>query len=388
MSKLFTAILVVAVLVGFSQTLEVQPLANPAAPGSLQPNWSAAPDGSPLLSWVEPSKSGALLRYAIRRGSAWSEPRTVVANRHFFRHPAEVPEVLAVSDHQWMAHWVEAPAEGSDAEYVYVSSSSDGVRWTPPAMAHKDRSPVEHGLASMAANANGEISLFWLEMPKGEDGPGYLMRTVVDASGKEVKEERLDPDVCECCPTAVARTAQGLLVAYRGRTPANIRDILTLRLENGQWSKPKVLHADNWSLNACPTNAASVAAKGNRAAVAWYTGAQNSPRVEVAFSRDNGTTFDAPVVVSTGHAFGYASVALDEAGWAIVSWLEDNPGGSTRVLARSVTAAGAPGPVIALAEGGKSTLGYPRVFGSSAGAFIAWGNAKPGIETARFDRKK
>ena len=154
MSKLFTALLVAAVLVGFSQTLEVQPLANPAAPGSLQPNWSAAPDGSPLLSWVEPSKSGALLRYAIRRGSAWSEPRTVVANRHFFRHPAEVPEVLAVSDHQWMAHWVEAPAEGSDAEYVYVSSSSDGVRWTPPAMAHKDRSPVEHGLASMAANAD------------------------------------------------------------------------------------------------------------------------------------------------------------------------------------------------------------------------------------------
>jgi hypothetical protein len=186
----------------------------------------------------------------------------------------------------------------------------------------------------------------------------------------------------------VARTAQGLLVAYRGRTPGNIRDILTLRLENGQWSKPKVLHADNWNLNACPTNAASVAAKGSRAAIAWYTGAQNSPRVQVAFSADNGTTFGPPVAVSTGHAFGYASVALDDAGTAIVSWLEDNPSGSTRVLARSVTAAGAPGPVMQLAEGGKSTLGYPRVFRSSAGAFIAWGNAKPGIQTASFDRKK
>jgi hypothetical protein len=94
------------------------------------------------------------------------------------------------------------------------------------------------------------------------------------------------------------------------------------------------------------------------------------------------------VVVSTGHAFGYTSVALDEAGWAIISWLEDNPGGSTRVLARWVTADGASGPVIELAEGGKSTLGYPRVFGSSAGAFIAWGNAKPGIQTASLDRKK
>jgi hypothetical protein len=70
---------------------------------------------------------------------------------------------------------------------VYVSSSTDGVHW--------------------------------LETPQGEDGPGYLMRTIVNSAGAEIREERLDPDVCSCCPTAVAKTAKGLAVAYCTHTP-------------------------------------------------------------------------------------------------------------------------------------------------------------------------
>lgn len=384
MKRLHLSLLIAVVLPVFGQTYRAGALANPSAPGSLQPNWSTTPDGSALLSWVEPTKDGSFaLRYAVRRGTNWSEPHTVATNRHFFHHPAEVPEVMALSDRQWMAHWVEMPDEANEAEYVYVSSSTDGVRWTTPVMAHKDRSAVQHGLASMAANSNGEVSLLWLETPKGEDGPGYLMRTVVDATGKEVKEERLDGDVCNCCPTAVTRTAKGLLVAYRAHTPADIRDIAVIRFENGKWSQPKIVNADNWNINACPTNAAAVAAKGDKVALAWYTGAQDSPRVQIAFSSDSGATFGKPTLVSTGHAFGYTSVALADDGSAFVSWLEDGPN-NTRVLARSVSAAGVAGPVVQVAEGGKAALGYPRIFHSAGGSFIAWGGGKAGakVQTA------
>lgn len=384
--RTFLGLFLVALTVpAFSQTFQAQPLPNPAAPGSLQANWSVTLDGSALLSWVEPSKDDSLtLRYAVRKGAAWSEVRTVAANRHFFRHPAEVPEVMQLNDHLWMAHWVENPGEESDAEFVHVSSSTDGIHWTAPLMAHKDRGQVQHGLASMAADAKGEISILWLFTPKGDDGPGYLMRTVVDATGKELKEERLDPDVCDCCPTAVARTAKGLLVAYRSRTPQDIRDIAITRLENGKWSPSQVIHADNWHINACPTNAASVSAKGDKVAVAWFTGAQNNPRVEIAFSSDSGATFGKTTVVSTGHAFGYTSVALDDEGGALVSWLEDGPK-ATRVLARSVSAAGVAGPAVQVAEAGRSALGYPKVFHSAAGNFIAWGSARPGSTSSKVE---
>lgn len=366
------------------QKLTAEPVPNPSAKGSLQPNWSTAQDGSAILSWIEPSKDGSYsLRYAVRKWTAWSEARTVAAHRHVFRHPAEIPEVIQAGDKLWLAHWVEMPQESSEAEYIYVASSTDGTHWSAPQMAHRDRLAVEHGLVSMTGGADG-ASLFWLETPKGEDGPAYLMRTVVDASGKELKEERLDSDVCSCCPTAVTRTAHGLLVAYRDHTPADIRDIAVLRFENEKWTPSKIVHADNWRLNACPVNAAAVAAKGNHVALSWFTEAQGAAKIQLVFSEDSGSTFSKPAVVSTGHAVGYTSVALDDDGGAIVSWLERKDAGSVRILVRKVTAAGAPGPVVEVAAGGKQALGYPRLVHGAGGTFIAWGGA--GVQVARLSK--
>jgi hypothetical protein len=357
-----------------AQSLSSSPFSNPAGPGSLQPNWSAAPDGAIVLNWIEPAKDGsASLRYAVRHGDSWSQPVTIAAHRHFFRHPAEVPEVMEMSGGHWLAHWVENQGD-SDAEFVYVSSSTDGTHWTPPLMAHHDRSPVQHGLVSMVENTGGGASVFWLEALKGEDGPVYLMRTVVDTSGKELNEERLDDDVCACCPTAVAKTTKGLVVAYRDHTPKDIRDIAVLRLENGHWSTSKTIYNDNWQIDACPVNAASIAARGDRVAIAWYTAAHDSSQVKIVFSTDGGVNFTKPVIVSTGHANGYASVILDDNGNATVSWLEQGSGG-TRVLVRAVAANGTPGPVLEIAKGDKSELGYPKLVRSANGTFIAWGGA-------------
>jgi hypothetical protein len=366
------------------QGFRAELLANPSADGSVQPSWSAAPDGSAILSWIEPVKNGEYsLRYAVRKGAAWSEARTVIAGRHFFRQPAEVPEVIQVSDKLWMAHWVENVKESSDAEYIYVSASVDGTHWSAPLMANRDRSAVQHGLVSMAASGPNEASLFWLETPKGDDGPGYLMRTVVDASGKSIKEERLDDDVCDCCPTAVARTGKGLIVAYRDHTPENIRDIAVLRLENGHWSTSKIVHADNWRLDACPVNAAAIAARGDHIALAWFTGATDPAKVQMLFSDDGGATLGKAIAVSTGPALGNTSLALADDGGAIVSWLERNASGDARLLVREISPAGVAGPVAQVAEGGKTPFGYPRIFHSAAGTFAAWGSGGK-LETAQL----
>ncbi len=365
----------------FSQTFSVNPITNPAGPGSLQPNWSVAPDGAAVFSWIEPATGGAFsLKYAVRKGGAWGPATTIAANRHFFRHPAEMPEVLAVVGGHWFAHWVESPGGDSDAEYVFVSSSTDGKNWTPPLQAHRDKSPVQHGLASMIANPDGGGSIFWLEALKGEDAPVALKRTIVDATGKEIREEVLQPDVCGCCPTAVTRTSKGLLVAFRAHTKDNIRDIAVTQLENGKWTAPKVVSADNWEIEACPTNAAAVKAQGDHVAVSWFTEADDMPRTLVAFSSDAGSSFTKPVLLSTGHSFGYTSLAMDDDGGAIVSWLEQSPDGA-KVMVRRVTAAGVAGPVVEVAKGGKMALGYPKLFHNGSETMIAWGSSKH-VETA------
>jgi len=375
--------LIVLLVLGASVAVfrKVDPIPNPTRAGSLQPNWSVTPEGDPLLSWIEPIDNDTFaLRYAVFEKRTWSEPHTVVANRHFFQHPAEAPAVMILEPGHWMAHWVENPDRTNDAEFIYVSSSTDGIHWTAPAMAHHDRSPVEHGLASMIGTGNGEASLIWLEAPKGDNGPAYLMRTIINSTGQEVAEETLDSDVCACCPTAVAKTSKGLLVAYRDHAPYDIRDISVIRFESGHWSQPQSVNEDNWILTACPVNAASVAAQGDHVVVAWFTSSHTAPRVLLVFSKDGGATFGEPILISTSRAYGYTSVVLNASGDAVVSWLEANEYGPADLMIRTITPGGKRGSAARVVNGEKSSLGYPRLVNSAAGTFIAWGGDK--IQTA------
>ena len=131
-----------------------------------------------------------------------------------------------------------------------------------------------------------------------------------------MKEELLAADVCECCPTAVTRTSSGLLLAFRGHTKDDIRDIAVTRFVSGRWTSPKIVYPDKWQVDACPVNAAAVTAKGDKVAVSWYTAAGNKPRVELSLSADAGATFSKAAVVSTGDAYGYTSIAMDNR-WGI-----------------------------------------------------------------------
>jgi hypothetical protein len=374
---------------GFAQTLKIDNQPNPSAATSLQAHWGTAPDGSPLLSWVETAKDGShTLRYATRRGAQWSEPHTVVSGRHLFRQPAESPAVVALADGSLIAQWVEMPSDSSEAEYLYVSASKDGLKWTAPAMAHQDKSPVQHALASLAPSGDHEASVVWLEALKGEDAPSTLKRTVVSADGKVVKEESLDTDVCTCCPTSIVKTAKGLLVAYRDHTPQEIRDIATVRFENGHWLPSKILSADKWQINACPVNGASAAARDSRVAIAWHTEGGGSARTQLVLSADAGATFAPPVRISTGKSLGHVSAALDEQGGAIVSWLEPAQGAEgVRLLVRAITSAGVAGPAAQVAQGSRLAIGYPRLLHSGNETWIAWGNTGTAkIQTARLTK--
>jgi hypothetical protein len=379
-------VLLAVAIAAAGQTIKVDLVPNPSGAGSLQAHWGATADGSALLSWLEKSKDGSLaLRYAMRRGAQWSEPRTIVANRQFFRQPAESPSVISFPNGSLLAEWVELPPGSGEAENLYVSASKDGIQWTAPVIAHRDRSPVQHALASMVASGDQEASLVWLEALKGEDAPSALKRTVVNNEGKVVKEETLDSDVCTC-PTSIVRTQKGLLVAYRDHTPQYIRDIAVIRFENGRWLPSKILNPDKWEINACPVNGAAAAARDNRIAIAWYTEAQDAPRTQLVFSTDGGATFATPFRLSTGNSFGHTSVVLDTQDNALVSWLEEGTGGEgVRLLARQVTSAGVAGPVLQVAQGSRSNMGYPRLLQAGGETWIAWGNSGiTKIQTARL----
>ena len=80
--------------------------------------------------------------------------------------------------------------------------------------AHQDHSPVQHGLASMIANPDGGASIFWLEALKGEDAPVSLKRTIVDASGKEVREEVIQATFAAAAPRRLREDFEGTAAGF------------------------------------------------------------------------------------------------------------------------------------------------------------------------------
>ena len=136
-------------------------------------------------------------------------------------------------------------------------------------------------------------------------------------------EQLLDPRVCDCCQTGVARTLEGIIVAYRDRSDGEVRDISSVRFDRGLWLPPANVYPDGWKINGCPVNGPSVAASGTNAlAVAWFSDRNDSSQVKVALSSDGGVSYNRVVRVDGGDPIGrVAAEKLPDDSFA-VAWVE------------------------------------------------------------------
>jgi hypothetical protein len=323
-------------------------LPSPAVSPSAQPQLAVGADGRVVLSWLERAGTGKThrFRYAVRRNGDWSAPATIVERDNFFVNWADVPSVYPFADGRLAAHWLQYNGPGTYAYDVRLSvSDSQGKRWTRDAAPHRDGTATEHGFASFFDWPGGGAGVVWLdgrEMSGGhggghgaDSGAMTLRAARIAPDGTIGEDVAIDTRVCECCPTTAVATSRGAVVAYRDRSATEVRDIGVIRLENGTWTAPLIVHADNWQINACPVNGPALAASGDRVALAWFTAERDEPRVQVAFSMDAGRTWGAPVRVDDARALGRVDVVVLDNGSAVVMWLEHLESGSelrTRVV--------------------------------------------------------
>ncbi|GAB2511409.1 sialidase family protein [Lysobacter humi (ex Lee et al. 2017)] len=317
----------------------------PATAGA-QPDLVALPDGTLLMSWVERAARGhhALRLARLSHEGAWSPVRTVAEGRDWFVNWADTPHVQATPDGTLWAHWLRKSAAATYAYDVVLSRSADGgATWSAPIRVNDDGTPTEHGFVAMWPASHDRLGIAWLDGRRtggghghGEHGGGMMtLRSArFDARLARFDEAEVDASTCDCCQTDVAATSRGPLLVYRDRTQGEIRDIAATRLEGARWTPAAFVHADQWTMPACPVNGPGVAARGDEAVVAWYTGAGSAPSVRVARSTDAGTTF-APALRLDGGAevLGRVDVALD-AGRAWIAWLREDARGQSLWLAR------------------------------------------------------
>lgn len=354
--------------------------------GSGEANLHATADGRAVLTWLEPTASGGhALRLAVRTAGAWSEPRAIVDGREFFVNWADFPSLTTLEGGTWMVHWLEKVASGPYAYHVQVALSADGgATWSAPLVPHRDVSPAEHGFVSMVPWEAG-VALVWLDgramtdpEETGADGHGIpqgamtVRFTTVSADGVLGPDVELDPRVCECCQTALARTASGLVAAYRDRSEREIRDIAAVRYVGGRWTEPAPVARDGWHYPGCPVNGPQLSALGDTVAIAWYTAPEQRPRVQLAFSTDGGATFGAPRRVDDGGAMGRVDVELLSGEEAVVTWLEDM-GEAAHVRARRVARSGAMGSSsrVAVTTAARAS-GFPRLARVGDELVVAW----------------
>ena len=364
-------------------------IATPAASGAAEPNLAVDRRGRPWLSWLEPRPAGGhAFRASAWSGTTFGPPITIAEGTNFLANWADFPAMFFAQDGTIAAHWLERA--GSRAAYgIRMKTSTDGVRWSAPLTPHRDASPVEHGFVSFFDAPGGGVGVVWLDgremAPNGPGGHGsgnMTLRATTVKGGALGEEMLLDPRVCDCCQTAAARTADGIVVAYRDRsTPepgqTEIRDIAVVRFEGGSWSKPTTVREDRWELTGCPVNGPAIAASGRRVVVAWFTDAGREPRVQAAFSEDAGRTFGTPARLDTAVTLGRMSVAMAAADRAFVSFIERTETGG-RLVVREVRPGGVVGdPVTVAAVSRDRASGFPQLAMAGGRLFVAWTDIQP-----------
>lgn len=361
-------------------------LTSPARAGSREPNLVVSADGRVFLSWLEPVEAGRFaLRFAAREAQTWSRPRTIATGKDWFVNWADFPSLAVLANHALAAHWLVKNDGGIYGYDIRITLSTDnGVTWSKAMAPHRDGTRTQHGFVSMLPWTGNRLLIMWLDgrnyaatdtFAAGRAASSDVMAlrvATLDTTGGLSNERLLDPQVCTCCQPSAVRTPNGALIAYRDRSESNIRDISVLRLSNGLWSKPRLVHRDGWRISGCPINGPAIAADRQVVIAAWYTAAQDISRVQVAFSSDGGETFGQPSRVDSGDPLGRVDAIVLPGGAALVSWLEMTSRGE-EFRTRRVHPNGSRDQPLRLAVTRRGrTSGFPRMVRNGNEVYFAW----------------
>lgn len=311
----------------------IKEIPSPASAKSSEPNLHLANDGTIYLSWIDTSedKKSSLKFSTLTENQVWSESKTIAKGENWFVNWADFPSLTSFGEHDLASHYLQKSANGTYTYDVKLTFSNDaGSSWKQPITPHTDNTNSEHGFVSKLDLNNNSLLAVWL------DGRQYayseehdsitkemtLRGAIFNVNGKMLNEYLIDERVCDCCQTDAAMTANGPIVVYRNRTENEVRDIYYSRLIENEWTEPKPVFNDQWIIAGCPVNGPSIDSNENMVAVSWYTMSDNVPKVKLAFSSNNGETFNTPIILSSDNTIGRVDLELLEDNSAIALWVD------------------------------------------------------------------
>jgi hypothetical protein len=370
-------------LTGYGEVKRVDP---PAAKESGMPYLATGADGKVHLSFIDYlGTAGHALRVVRWTGSGWGSVETVSQGKNWFVNWADFPSIAALPDGALLAHWLARPEGGGRYGYGIRIARKDrnGQGWREIHGMNLQGKEDYAGFLTFIPNSPGAI---YLAPPAGmkegahqheaggEEGHRKTVRFVSLGSGPmAAKDLELDADACSCCQTAIGRTRDGYLAAYRDHTAGEIRDISIVRYAKGSWTPPRTLHPDGWKINGCPTDGPSIATQQNQAGIVWLTRAGGQPKVQMVLSHDGGSSFTAPIRVDDGNPLGRASLSLLDRTSYVAIWLEKKDDRKVEIRLRRIAFDGGKSTSLVVAEAplGRES-GFPKVAMSGDQILVTW----------------
>jgi len=355
--------------------LEFRQVEIPAKPGSEFPQLFEK-KAKLYLTWLEEMEDSSFLRMTHRENGAWSKVITVASGTDWFVNWADFPEIFVAEDGRMFTHHLAKTGKGTYAYGIEVSQKGQQEEnFSHMGHPYTDTSQTEHGFVSFFSVDDKVPAMLWLDGRKYSSGKKEMsLRTArIDPEGNFYEELEIDGRTCDCCQTDAIATQSGAIAVYRDRSQEEVRDIYRIVYKNGNWSEPAPIAHDNWVINGCPVNGPAVAAIGDNVVVAWYTAANDTPKVNIAFSQDGGEHFDAPLRVDSGSPLGRVDVMWTNEGQALLSWVERDAENEAEVLIRRVSTTGTLSPPQKVAGmSGARASGFPILAQSDDKIYLAW----------------
>jgi len=350
--------------------------------GSRYPRVSSTETGGLLMSWFEKvdSTNWALQWSEFSKGT-WTESQSITASDPYFVNWADFPSIYQVDGDNLVAHWLQKSGKAPFDYNVQISHSTDrGKSWSKSVIPHGDMDPKgEHGFLSFFQQQDESVGFVWLD---GRHMGAYdpVTHTMGDMAlyrssmnnGQLGPEIMIDSRTCECCPTSAIRTDNSVLIAYRDRSEKEIRNINIIRYTDGKWFDPYPVYDDNWLIGGCPVNGPMLAEYGNNVAIAWYTSPNETPTVNLAFSHNEGASFDVPIRVDLSMPIGRVDLTWISQTEVMVSWIETAEE-TTDIVTAIVSTNGdvQPPRIVTEIQPGRVS-GYPQMEKVEDRLFFAW----------------
>ena len=213
------------------------------------------------------------------------------------------------------------PAHGG-SPMLYARLADDEKTFSPQRNLMTATHELDGG-GSVAADAQGNVQVFWHASPAGISGETnravYLARST-DDGGTFTAERPVSPagsGACGCCGlTAFANARGDTFVLFRSASTLMQRDMTFLASTDGAEIFKEVL-ADAWLVGACPMSSADIAGAGEHTWAAWET----NGRIQLARYANGAWTTRLPAVGPLQGA-KHPRIAINERGEALVVWTE------------------------------------------------------------------